>query len=488
MDEENLRLLIDQAIHWGQSRQSPCTGFLHYSDQEELSFHQIPLVENFLFALALLRSRLSENVLEAKELLQRLLAFQIKVGEEKGGFPIYIHEFPLCKDRWLSLQILPSIYWILKDFDKVLGNDLSISLTTASVELIDQMRRAWQIKSPSYLCGVRVGAILMAFGRLFQRSEWEQEGYELLEKYAKIKERSVWHSPSAIGELLVALQMAYSKKEDGHDEADYLSSFNQWNDFLQFIQTSWYSPTGSFIGGTFKEIQRGFEPQATLYDLLMGYWEGEFSSRALQSGRHFLQGVWIPPKGNEVVQIFHQKESSQAFPNWSIALLNKEIDFPTKPEEKWFHFFQLLWGDKKSVNSFVGQGTTAERVSSCLISENNVEINFEFNSPSPGEEKEKNREISFYLNRNTGAKILVEGVPSTTFQLGQMVSIEIAQLKFSIQFSLEQGEGSFIGHIAMANRPAQISTDRFEVYDWQISLRTLHRSNNCCIKVRVFIH
>ncbi len=52
-----------------------------------------------LFALALLRSRTTENILEAKAIVDNLLHFQLKEGPSAGNFPKYLHEYPNCKQR-----------------------------------------------------------------------------------------------------------------------------------------------------------------------------------------------------------------------------------------------------------------------------------------------------------------------------------------------------------------------------------------------------
>ncbi len=107
------------ALKAGRKRQSKQTGFVHIEDR-------IPLLENFCFALALFRSRLSDHVLEGKALLERLLYFQ--AGE---NFPVYLHEYPHCRDFSSAQRILPALHWILTDFHPVLGEALRDRLKSA---------------------------------------------------------------------------------------------------------------------------------------------------------------------------------------------------------------------------------------------------------------------------------------------------------------------------------------------------------------------
>ena len=125
------------ALKAGRKRQSKQTGFVHFEDR-------IPLLENFCFALALFRSRLSENVLEAKALLERLLHFQVE-----GNFPIYLHEYPRCHDTFRGERILPALHWILTDFQAVLEGELKNRLKTAIQQISKGQIWGQDFRSPT---------------------------------------------------------------------------------------------------------------------------------------------------------------------------------------------------------------------------------------------------------------------------------------------------------------------------------------------------
>lgn len=115
---------IELALKAGRKRQSEITRFVHFCYEDpEKSTETIPTYENFCFALALLRSRSVDNVLEAKTLLEKLLAFQ--VGQE---FPVYLHEYPHCRYAGLKSKLSPVIFFILRDFQSVLGEKLRTQL------------------------------------------------------------------------------------------------------------------------------------------------------------------------------------------------------------------------------------------------------------------------------------------------------------------------------------------------------------------------
>ncbi|HEX2579491.1 MAG TPA: hypothetical protein VHK67_03715 [Rhabdochlamydiaceae bacterium] len=115
---------IELALKAGRKRQSELTRFVHYCPEyPEKSSETIPTYENFCFALTLLRSRIAENILEAKAVLEKLLAFQVN-----GEFPVYLHEYPLCRYAGLKSKLTPVIFFILRDFHSVLGEKLRLQL------------------------------------------------------------------------------------------------------------------------------------------------------------------------------------------------------------------------------------------------------------------------------------------------------------------------------------------------------------------------
>lgn len=116
MDLKIEKRAVDLAIAAGRKRLSPRTGLVHLFAADENASDTIPLYENFCFALALFRHRSVESVLEGKEVVERLLAFQ---GAE-GNFPIYLHDFPRCYDPWMALKIAPILAQIERHFGSVI--------------------------------------------------------------------------------------------------------------------------------------------------------------------------------------------------------------------------------------------------------------------------------------------------------------------------------------------------------------------------------
>lgn len=115
------RLPVELNLKAARQRQSSQTGFVHHCYDSEAEQHEtIPLFENFCFALALLRSKKSENMLEGLSLLHKLLAF-----EKEGHFPVYLHEFPQCRDPMLIVRLSPLFTFIIAEFRSILDRALS---------------------------------------------------------------------------------------------------------------------------------------------------------------------------------------------------------------------------------------------------------------------------------------------------------------------------------------------------------------------------
>lgn len=122
---------VELALKAGRKRQSAITGFVHYcSEQPEKSSETIPVYENFCFALALLRSKSVENVLEAKALLEKLIAFEVD-----RQFPVYLHEYPHCRYAGLRSKLAPVIFFILRDFQSIIGETLRTQLQKLQMPL-----------------------------------------------------------------------------------------------------------------------------------------------------------------------------------------------------------------------------------------------------------------------------------------------------------------------------------------------------------------
>ena len=282
-----IRQLVELAISCGRCLQSSQTGYIHYCyySLDDNENHTIPIYENILFALALLRSKSSDNIFEAREIVEKLLKFQNhEQGLSQGNFPIYLHEYPQCKDRFLGVNILAPFYWMLKQFHQVLGQELRHKIEKASLDLLTHCLRTHKEKAAPYHIAIKLAAGAKVLGRLLGKVDIEKEADALLEDLQKQTDTAHWCSPSTLGDILTALQMLYPSISE-----------SPWKNFWNFLSDTWHIPSCSYVGPVLKEYQQGEEPLPTLYDLYMGYFSQDYSYRSFVVHPYQLQGILIQP-------------------------------------------------------------------------------------------------------------------------------------------------------------------------------------------------
>lgn len=245
--EDEKRRNIDLALQAARARLSPQTGFIHLFIEDPSAADQdtIAIVENFYYVLALFRSKTVENIQEGKNLLQKLLAFEVS-----ANFPIYLHEYPVCKDSELCSHLLAPLFYLLKDFSSVLGEELMANLT----ELQSAIQNYLQNKSPISIAAK--SRLLASLG------QWKEDGLEP-------------EGPAAWAEWCICAQMMGLSLE---------KAAKQWD-----VQR------GVFIGQSSVRYQEGMEPAITLLDLYMGQYYQQWSARALHPHITHIRAAVIQP-------------------------------------------------------------------------------------------------------------------------------------------------------------------------------------------------
>lgn len=484
---EAIRQLIELAISSGRNWQSPQTGYIHYcyTHADEDLHHTIPVYENLLFALALMRSRNAENVTEAKEFLSRILEFQVlKDGASLGNFPVYLHEYPQCKDRLLGAHLLSPLYWIYKNFHHVLGTELKEKLENSLLLLVLYCLRTHAEKEAPYHVAWKIAAGVKAIGKELKEPEMESGGEALISYLRQNVDFAAFCSPSTMGDLLIAYQMAYSSLSSGAMQ-------EAWG----LLESSWHYPTLSYCGPGWKEFERESEPQPTLYDFFLGYFSKMYSYRCFADHPVQLQAALVHPAEDQlelsiyplenegVLQGMAWKNYQTPFFAYSLIAKRKEMIANEKP----FIPLKVLWGDSSLLHSLVCQGGNVDKIDFSADG-NAIELIVTLNNTIPPEQKEKRQELSFFFDDNALVKTTVDGQVATTFQIGEPVVISDERMSISLDFQILEGEGRFFGHIMKGNRPCQtslIGKKRFDVFDRQIFLRSVERTALCVVKVSI---
>lgn len=477
------RQLNEMALLAGRKRQSSQTGYVHHFYSNEAETPQtIPVVENIYFALSLLRTKTSEQMSEAKDLLERLLFFQVE-----GNFPIYIHEFPHCKDRFLGAQILPALFYILEEFQSVLGAELKQRIQKAAHQLIYFNLHMFEEKSPSYGIGMKIAASAKVFGRYFGEPNLETKGEQLLSHYHSMGIQPAWCVPSSIADICTALQLVFKKISD-----------SPWNHFFEHLLHTWHRPTRTYIGPGLKQFQQGEEPQPNLYDLFLGYFSEGFSARALKDAPYHLSAILIrqteellPNLNLPAMLEGNLNESKWAIyqhEQFAYSLINKSA-LLNQAHENAFHPLNLIWGNFERVHTFVCQGGNFESFD-FIFQPNEIQLFIKLIPNFELEDREKCREISFFFDMEKDVKMTIQGEVATTFGLEEEFALVTSQIQLSLLVALAKGEGQFLGHLMKGNRLSQILTKgehRYKAFDWQIFFRTLRRLEHCEFKVTLQI-
>ena len=286
--DEAMRHLIEMALYYGKKRKSLQTGYIHfcYNTNDQEPHQTIPVVENFLYALALFRSRLVENITEAKVLLDALLHFQniSEGGFAEGNFPIYLHEYPICKDRFTGINVSIVIYAILKHFHQVVGTELGSRLESVLKSTVKHAVDTYADKGAPFTTAVKIGSVAAAAGKLLGDDLMAKKGESLLNLLAADREAAILFSPGALGSVILSLSQVYPHIGD-----------SPFGDLWGYLEKTWHRKTCSYAGPSLKEWQVGGEPQVTLYDLLLGYYTGEFSKRSsIEAPSHLEAAILFP--------------------------------------------------------------------------------------------------------------------------------------------------------------------------------------------------
>lgn len=418
-----------ESLEFGKKLQSPLTGYVHYCFEDPTSRETVPLFENFTFALALLRARRTETVLEAKELLQRLLSLQTK----EGGFPVYLHEYPLIRKPLGNVSFLFPLLYIYEGYHHVLGKEMQERLESALKNL------------HSYLLSLSDMPKLLAF------------------------QIHVFEARHLKGERPTFPDNLISSK----DYADLLIAANLLGEKLSI---PWHEGTNHFAGPPLHELFDRYAPRLTLLDYLIK--PGPVKDHPLLLHASLLFPVELSfalPENKEGFSVVTKE-------NFFLTVLKQYA--PGELHSKGFHLMRLVFGDH--VLAFQ---ETAFHWTSTLF-EDRVEMVADYPAWVK-KDKHGDMEYALYINHKPAVDILVHGKKATVFYLGDPLTITNGKESFTLILSLEKGDARLCGHISRGNRPAQISKEidtEYEAFDWEIGLRTLDRPDDISIKATLFFH
>lgn len=384
---------------------------------------KIALYDNFLFCLALFRSKTHENVLEAKQLLARLLYFQQSFPEVAyvGNFPLYISDFPHCSDHLQAIRCLVVLTYISKEFASILG-----------AELKERLEHAME-KLKSFIASIDVKFPFWAKCMLASL------GIGQMPDLADTTDLRTWGDPAALAELIVAYQLAPT---------------DAWKPFWNYLSKVWHAPSKQYVGPAYK---LGFQHPHFL--VAMGLFTGTVEKvvplyAALLTSDHQFEPV-VPPATLETKNDRFSWHVSQ-FEDFAVSTLLGRQTPELMPG--FFSYYLVTGPHSLAIQAPVGYSP--------------AECQFEIDPAIFNEDKERARALVISFNDLPHNCVLVSGQKATCFQLTDPLEVTIGKKTFSLTFTKLSGDGEFVGHIARGNRSGH-NQDRFTATDIQIFLRAL---------------
>lgn len=144
---------------------------------------------------------------------------------------------------------------------------------------------------------------------------------------------------------------------------------------------------------------------------------------------------------------------------------------------------RILWGGSSLHSLVIPSGKIVHK------EEKEAILDFDLDQ-TPEWGREDLFEILAFCDLSSETNILIEGQRGTVFSLGQKILIHTPFLQIELLFTLIEGTADFCGQISRANRPNQIACQKnllYEVFDWQIGLRTLRRSASCKVRLKLIM-
>lgn len=339
------------------------------------------------------------------------------------GFPLYIHEYGVPSTKSHGLRCAVPLFWISKLYEHVISPPLRKEIRSIFDKLTDLEKDSLSPLYQVLFCALR-GEEIPYYEAQFSH-EW--------------------------GILLLAYQISGEKASWILEDALKL-----WNPDLM-----------TYVGPSFQEYQREREPDVTLYDLFMAEHQGETSERLERPHLiHLCKSLIFP---------FKEKKALSKTNTFSSLTGTKRREW----QAKGFHSIRFLFGHKDHLHSFVCQEDLP-----CVKEEESFLFSYRQEIP----DEKKRTELSFYVAHHPDVSLRINGKKETVFHLDEPLEIETPEKKLTLIFSLDKGEGHFMGHISRGNRPSQVALEGsqdFSSYDWKISLRTIHRSEDTVIRLRV---
>ena len=470
---------VELALNAGRKFQCQQTGFVHYNEQTSLDepHYTIPIYENFLFALTLLRTRQGDQIQEAKQLLKNLLPFQNQITAA-GNFPHYLHQYPTCNNPYLPIHLLVPFYWILKDFSQVLGTELLKNIQDAAMQALRySIRFLEEKKQLSDWLTIKIASATQAYCTIFKTNLWNYLASSSKDELEVDTKPETWYIPELLGEILISLQIADPELGQPHYQL-----------LKNYLRSCWHSTLNCYVGPSYREYYSQQQQETTLLHLFM-YQLYEIPHCIKPHPSH-LKAALIRPISNwekeESLPLNYSQDDWKLYksPKLAVSILPKAHGY-VPPYQKAYHPLKISWSTENTPLSLVCYGNQSKVIPE--MTPPRVDLQFTYPQELPEQQyMHKAYEIQFYCTISPFLNILVNNEKATLFKLEDTLTIETPALNLIINFHSYNSENQIIGHIMKSNRPSQKGCESsFEAYDWGIFLRTVERPQNSSLRVSI---
>jgi hypothetical protein len=426
-----LSQIIDLAISSGRHFQSKKTGFIHAYEGDEECRDTIPILSNLYFALALISSHSIPKVQEGKFILSRMLQFQNRTDRASlGNFPLYLHEYPISRDRLLAIKCLFPLHWISVRYSSILSSPLKEELEQALVLL-----------------------------RVYIDTNLKGRTLPLWSKYllGKVQEVSLDETPENIAHALLGLQL---------ERPSALS------DLKEILEATFHPHLGRYVGPVLG-MYRGGKLVPTLYDYFLSYFVSNIKESLKKPTLPCLQAALI-----QDIPLSLSFSKCVETPSWKLikeknfALFSahdtRKVPLSICTEE---HTFILMMHQGKLVEC------ECEKEGGFCIIEVDANIFHELNANKEGDI------IQMWCERE-GTALFVENAKATLFSLNDRVELLLPKIKVEFRIEKLQGDGIFVGSIFFQNRPQRkVDSNDREPYDFSLALAPVRGTTSCKLRL-----
>lgn len=412
------------ALTYARSRQSSHTQWIHLSHQSLDSWETVPVFENLCFVIALFRSHVVANTLEGRELLEKILAFQIPSGKHQGLFPRYLHEYPHVSRKGYLIFIVLALIILQWQHRQLLQLELQQALSRALDTFMEALQKQTWMDSLSLLL------------RALRGEEIEKQSFLNLR-------------PTSVRECIYLLHLT---------QILFLQKHPATTEMFHHLTSYWSKELHAYIGPLEKEWYKSSEEPISLFHFFMR--QITDSELKMSPGLVHLHATLLYFKEDLPTPI---QTLPKPHPHWKIEKSDNLLwqICTTLPEQSCpgFHLFRILWKDEIIYTALCQQllRMNYEKVDA-------VESLFTFEEiPEHG--------VEIYFRKTKQTRIYSRGKRATCFSAGEWITIDTGNRKLCLQFASVNGASS-VATLSMHHRPAQLQPDPTNV-DWRLSIRVL---------------